>query len=193
MALSNKTGSADSAVGVYDDAVLLAQIDCDAEHGFTLLVKRYTQSVFNLCYSYMGNRTDADDAAQEVFLKIYRHIGGFKKKAKLSTWIYRIAINTCLNALRSRSRRMQHVNSDDVEIASHDKAIDAVETEHRIHTAIAKLPTDYRSIVVLREYEHKDYREIAEILACSIGSVSSRLSRARDMLRRLLSEQEVTL
>ncbi|HOW42408.1 MAG TPA: sigma-70 family RNA polymerase sigma factor [Candidatus Omnitrophota bacterium] len=173
---------------------------------FNELVLKYQDRVFNLCYRFMGNYEEADDCAQEVFLKVYRSLKDFRGESSLSTWVYRIAVNTCKNRLMSREYRERKrtisidapVQTEEGEVGleikdesrSPARELDAREKDALIQEAIAALPEDQRQVVVLRDIEALSYEEIAGITGLNIGTVKSKLSRARqalcEKLRRLI-------
>ena len=148
---------------------------------------------------------DASDMAQEIFLKMFRTINSFKYKSRLSTWIYRVATNTCLDMLKKRKNGISesaypydggyedldgNQNFAEIEDTRYmpDKKAEESETKDVINRAIGRLPDDYRTAVILRDIRGLSYDEIAEITDCSVGTVKSRISRARKNLREILSE-----
>lgn len=152
-----------------------------------MLVERYQDMVVNLAYSLSGNIYEAEDIAQEAFVKAYRRLGSFREDAKFSTWIYRITVNTFHDFWR---RRKGSVPLDvlpslreegDFRDSLHKKEIQSI-----IREALNKLPLKYREVVVLRDIEGFEYREISRLIGCRIGTVESRLFRARNMLKKIL-------
>jgi RNA polymerase sigma-70 factor (ECF subfamily) len=178
----------------------------DPKAAFSALVLKYQDRTFNLCYRYMGNYEEADDCAQEVFLKVYRTLKDFRGESSFGTWLYRIAVNTCKNRLMSKDYRERkktlsidapvHTEEGDVTLEikddSHSPAreLDSKENASLIQEAIASLPDDQKQMVILRDIEALSYEEIARITATNIGTVKSKLSRGRQALcgklRRLL-------
>ncbi len=169
------------------------------EAAFDELVERHQSKVINMCYGMLSDREDAYDAAQEVFLRVYRHIGSFKGQSSLSTWIYRIVVNVCSDALRKRGKTIVTSLSEEdgdkpvLEIAddspSPDEAAQRNETVEMVRAAIAKLKDEYREVVLLCDIEGMSYDEAAEAIGCPMGTVKSRLNRARKSLRKILSEK----
>ncbi len=167
---------------------------------FDELVHLYQNKIINIAYGMLQDREDAYDVAQEVFIKLYRKIGDFNGAASLDTWIYRITVNASLDALRKRGRRVQTVpivaeneeETFELPVADESGAPESVvlkkERRREIEDAIAQLNEKYRSVLILREFEDLDYEQIARVLHLSVGTVKSRLSRAREKLRNLLEK-----
>lgn len=169
---------------------------------FDELVLEHKDKVFNLCFRFLGNYEEADDCAQETFVKVYRSLKDFRRESSVSTWIYRIAVNTCKNRVASaqyrRSRSMVRLDepketeggSRPFEIGD-EKLSPAVQAGRReagemIQEAIGSLPADQKSVVVLRDIEGLSYEEVAEATGLNIGTVKSKLARARQGLREKL-------
>ena len=159
-------------------------------------MQKYQDPLFNGIYRMVGNYQDAADIAQEVFLKAFRSIDGFRGSAAFYTWLYTIAVNTCISQRRSAKVRKQHVPiaaqgmmpADDPP-ASDPLPQDVAQNREecaRVEQAIKALPADYRVVVVLKDIEGRNYSEIAAFLNCSLGTVKSRLFRARERLRESL-------
>lgn len=171
-----------------DETLIQRFIDGDKE-GFEMLVKRYQNRVINIVYSLTGNNQNADDISQEIFIKVYKHLPAFEKKAEFSTWLYRIAVNTTYTYLKKEKRYLPATNMLESQIAKKgpEAIIDGNEREGIIKQAIERLPFKLRSVIVLKEIEGLSYKDIAQSLGCRIGTVESRLFRARGMLRKILS------
>ncbi len=183
-----------------DDEQLVRQALAGDGRGFERLVNRHRDAVFNLCYRMLGDLDDADDCAQEVFIRVYRKLAGFRFRSAFSTWLYRVALNTCRNfavsSQRVRSRTMLRIDASPagdgapLEIGDSSGDPEALyEREERadaIERAIAGLPVKQRMLVVLRDVEGKSYEEIAELTAMKLGTVKSKLARARGALREKL-------
>lgn len=172
-------------------------------HAFEELVEQYQQGIINHAYSMFLNREDALDMAQETFIKAFNAIASFNRQSSFKTWLFRIATNVCLDELRRRKRRAATVSltaeedggdSPGVQIDVADASADPAEAaqqaflRHAIETAIGELDTEYRTAIVLREIEGMDYNEIAKTMGCSLGTVKSRISRARAQLREKLMQ-----
>ncbi|MCC8169008.1 MAG: sigma-70 family RNA polymerase sigma factor [Oscillospiraceae bacterium] len=175
--------------------------DMDA---FNTLVEKYQTQVINIAYGMLSDKEDACDAAQEAFVKIYKSIGSFKGKSALSTWIYRIVSNVCNDMLRKRRRNANTVSisvqddSKDMEITDSaptpEELLELSEQQRILRTAIAELSAEYREIITLSDIEQLRYEEISEILKCPVGTVKSRLNRARNALKKkILKNRELFL
>ncbi len=159
------------------------------EKAFERFVKENQNRVYAVCLNMMKNPHDAQDAAQEAFIKAYRSLRSFKGESKVETWLTRIAVNTCLDALRSR-RETENID-DRLDLASEDTPETELEKSRlrqEVRKALAALPPDMRSVVVLRDVEGYSYEEVAEMLRLNIGTVRSRLSRAREKLKNIFYE-----
>lgn len=173
---------------------------------FEELVLRHQNKVYTLAYRYMGNEDDANDMAQEALVKAYRSLKSFKGDSSFSTWIYRITANVCLDELRKRKRTVYMISLDEPvatmdgdeferDFADQSPTADIVmeqkELETYLQNNIDLLKPEHKSVIILRDVMDFTYEEIAEILQTSIGTVKSRLSRGRDILRKKLSEREL--
>lgn len=162
---------------------------------FNELVRQYQNKVVNIAYGTLSLREDAEDAAQEVFIKVYRNISSFKEDSALSTWIYRITVNTCNDILRKRMGEKTvsvYGDGDDAEPSIPDSSLlpdEAAmrkETQKEIRRAISMLKEEYRLVITLFDLEGMSYDEIAGIIQSPVGTVKSRLNRARSQLRKNL-------
>jgi len=185
-----------------EDAALVRAFQAGNKASFDELVLRYKDRLFNLCFRFLGDHQEANDSAQEVFVKIYRSLKRFRLESAFSTWLYRIAVNTCKNKLKSseyrRKKKMVHLdNPGTVEGKTHvlemrdDTQSPLLELERKerlnlIRRAIDSLPPAQKMVVVLRDLEELSYENIANITGYSLGTVKSRLSRARLDLRKKL-------
>lgn len=169
--------------GLTDDARLLARLRAGHPRAFEELVTMYQHRVFGVALRMLGNRAEAEEMAQETFLRAHRSLGEFRGEARLGTWLYAIASRLCLNRLASGPRR--HERSDEAALLQAPGEADAVgaleqgELEAALHQAIAALPEDRRIVVVLRDLEGLSYEEIGEVLGVPLNTVRSRLHRAR--------------
>lgn len=166
---------------------------------FDRLVLRHKDRVFNLCWRLLGDREEANEQAQEVFVRVFRSIKDFRFKSSFSTWLYAIAVNTCRNRLKSSEyrRRRRMVSIDALQDPDCDRAVPELrdpspsvldrmtdrERDGLIQSAIDSLPEESRTIVVLRDIEGIAYEEIAAVTRLNLGTVKSRLARARQQLR----------
>jgi RNA polymerase sigma-70 factor (ECF subfamily) len=158
---------------------------------FEELVMTYQHRVFGVALRMLGNRAEAEDVAQEAFVRAHRALGEFRGDAKLSTWLYAITSRLCLNRLASGERRMARQGEDALLRLSDagprpDAALERRELETALGRAIAELPEDRRIVVVLRDLEGLSYEEIAQVLELELGTVRSRLHRARAELKEKL-------
>jgi len=176
-----------------DDSAVVTAYLAGEERAFQELVERYQTRLLNFIYRTIGDRDRAEDLVQETFIRVYRHLHRFDRSKKFSTWVYTIASNLAKNELRNRSRNplvlfqtMQGSSDDD------DRPIQFEDTTARpddlyrkrhlrelVEQTVAQLPEHHRQVFVLRELEGKSYEEIAEITDCNLGTVKSRLNRAR--------------
>lgn len=166
------------------------------------LVRRYQRRIYALVYNMTGHKQDAEDMVQEVFVKAYRSLRGFKGDSSFYTWIYRIATNRTINFLKKRKRRVSDVSLDDVDqAAERDPALVELraretpirdialsELQKRLNAALQTLSEDHRTVVVLHDVEGLPHSEIASIMNCSEGTVRSRLFYARKQLQRELAD-----
>ena len=176
-----------------DDSSVVTAFLGGEERAFTELVERYQTRLLNFIYRTIGDRDRAEDLVQEVFIRVHRHLHRFDRSKKFSTWVYTIASNLAKNELRNRSRNplvlFQTMQGDHDE---EDRPLQFEDTTSRpddlfrrrhlrelVEDTVAKLPEHHRQVFVLREIEGKSYEEIAEITSCNLGTVKSRLNRAR--------------
>ena len=167
------------------DFQIVEQIQTGNDAAFDELMGRYKRSVVNFCYRVLCNADDADDVAQEVFVRVYQHIDRYQPRAKFSTWLFALAHNAALDRLRYRKRHPTESLDGVPEPAAAPAEIDEI-SEH-IAAAVAKLPDDQRTAIVLAEYHGLSYAEIAAVMRCSEKSVESRLYRAKQTLRQRLA------
>ena len=186
--------------GLDDSGVVSAFLDGESR-AFDELVNRYQNRLLNFVYRTTGDRERAEDLVQEVFVRVYRHIHRFDRSRKFSTWIYTIASNLAKNELRNRSRNplvlfqtiRRNWEDDDRPLQFEDpgsRPDDLYRKRHLrevVEDAVDKLPPHHRNVFVLRELEGKSYEEIAEITSCNLGTVKSRLNRARNAFASLVA------
>ena len=186
-----------------NDKELIRKIAAKDHGAFKELVDRYQSLVANTCCNLLGNRHDAEDVAQEVFLQVYKSAKKFRLEAKLSTWLYRIAVNRSLNFIRDnkRSRWLKSLTSlleddrkqvRDIPASDSDRPDVALEEKERnsaIQKTINSLPPKQRAAFVLHKYEGLSYHKIAEIMHRSLSSVESLIHRAKSNLQEELIHQ----
>jgi RNA polymerase sigma-70 factor (ECF subfamily) len=186
--------------GLDDARVVQAFLDGDAR-AFTELVLRYQTRLLNFIYRTIGDRERAEDLVQEVFVRVHRHLARFDQSKKFSTWIYTIASNLAKNELRNRSRNplvlfqtiKKQWEADHRPLQFEDSSARPDDLFRRRHLrelvewSVAQLPEHHRVVFVLRELEGKSYEEIAEITGCNLGTVKSRLNRARNNFAAIIA------
>ncbi len=180
-----------------ESQLIKRSIDGDMD-AFEELVLLYDKQIYNYCFRMTNNAEDAEDLAQEVFIKVYRSLGSFKSESKFSTWIYRIAHNTCIDNHRKKKFRLlslspreendRQMKVPDREPLPEDQMVSR-EKYDLIKECIAELKPDYKSIIILRDIQNYTYQEIADILNIPLGTVKSNISRARALLRETLKSR----
>jgi RNA polymerase sigma-70 factor (ECF subfamily) len=156
------------------------------------LYRRHSSRLYNTAYRMAGNAADADDLLQEIFLQVFRRLGSFRGESALGTWMYRVAVNCCLDHVRSKAGQQQKTTAflDDLDTAEPaapgswrpDTVLDRMELER----AIAKLPSSYRAAFVLYDVEGRDHHEVGDMLGIAVGTSKSLVHKARRRLRTLL-------
>ena len=170
-----------------------------SREAFNILFTRYQQQVINIAYGMLSDREDAYDAAQEVFVRVYKNIQSFKEQSSFTTWLYRITVNVCQDALRKRQRGGNVVSisayTDDEkemdiedESASVEENLELSERQAAVRRAISELKEEHRVVITMCDLEGMGYDEIGEILKIPPGTVKSRINRARSALRKILME-----
>lgn len=192
-------------MGDAEESAFVERLRRREERAFNELVRRYEERVFRLVLRMVGSREEAEDLAQEVFVTVFKAIDSFREEAKLSTWIYRIATNHCRNRIKYLSRRARPTGRDYEEIvevsgvesatrstSAHVPAPDQVLEGRRMETivqeALRTLDEEHRELIVLREIENMTYEEICAITELPIGTLKSRLHRARAALHDAVSD-----
>jgi RNA polymerase sigma-70 factor (ECF subfamily) len=189
----------------HEEAQFVARLVARDEGAFNELVVTYERRVFALVFRMLGRRDEAEDLAQEVFVQVFKAIDQFRGDSKLSTWIYRIAVNLCKNRTKYLSRR--HANDqDDVDamadrlpfsaakgvsvggISRPDELVEGMQLEVVVKRAIAQIEPEFREVLILRDVEDMSYEEIAEVTGLADGTVKSRIHRARAQLRALVEK-----
>jgi RNA polymerase sigma-70 factor, ECF subfamily len=175
------------AASLSDDAELIAACRRGEARAMELLYHQYKRRVFGIIYRIVG-AGDAEEVAQEVFVRVFRALGSFRGESALSTWIYRLSVNAALSYVAKRSRR-QEVGEDAL---SNVPAEPAPQTDpglrSRIEDALAQLPAGYRAILVLHDVEGLSHEECAAILDCRVGTCKSQLHKARARMREYLAK-----
>ncbi len=190
-------------MGKIDESALIKRIKNGDLDAFSKLVGRYEKKAFNFAYRMLKDSHLAEDATQEAFLRVFTKIDTLKESASFSTWFYTILNNICLDYLRKKARQPDTVSigqksTDDEEyelqiedngIGPHE-SLEKKEAAIMLERALSKLSDEHRAAIILRDIEGREYEEIAKISGISLGTVKSRLSRARLALRKILEEEK---
>lgn len=176
-----------------DEATLIVRAGQGDQEAFCQLVERYQGAVFNLAYRMLGDAEEAEDAAQEIFVRLYRQLARYDAERKFSTWVLAIATNYCIDQLRRR--RMQFVPLENIipwararDAGPEGAALDR-EAHDEVQLLLRRLPEKYRTVLVLRYWEELSCAEIGSVLNVPEGTVKTQLHRARKALGRLLAER----
>lgn len=191
-------------MGVATVSAVVRDLDLDLElverhrygdaGAFNEVYARFEDMVYNLAFRLSGNREEAADLTQEIFLRVFRHLGTFGGRSTLKTWIFRIAVNHCRDRLSRWHPPTQPIGEEpgegvavyaDPSRGPEELAV-AADEKRRVEQALTCLPQVFREVVVLRDIEGLSYEEIAEVLGVRIGTVRSRIARGREQLRTLL-------
>ena len=186
-----------------EEARLVARLRLRDEAAFNLFVRRYQQRVFSLVLRMLGNKADAEDLAQEVFVTVFKSIDSFRGDSRLGTWLYRVTVNHCKNRMKYLARRATraHDTIDDAREgavsdggvlggrpARPDEAAEGSQMERAIQQALTRIEPEHRELIVLRDLEGLAYEEIVLITGLPDGTVKSRLHRARAALRAAIEQ-----
>jgi RNA polymerase sigma-70 factor, ECF subfamily len=187
-----------------DDYSLIRAFHAGEKAAFDILVMRYKDRVFNLCIRFLSDYHEAEDTTQDVFVKAYSALKAFRFESSFFTWLYRIAVNTCKNKVKSLEYRNRKIDtridlqeesieihqSEQVEASQINPASDLEkkETMKTLQRAIDSLPSDQKSVVILRDIQGLSYEEITDITGFKLGTLKSRLSRARNALKEKLGD-----
>jgi RNA polymerase sigma-70 factor (ECF subfamily) len=170
-----------------DDREAILACQRGEREAFDRLTERYQRDVYRLCYRYVNNHHDANDMAQEAFLKAYRALGRFRGESAFSTWLYRIAVNTCLNF-----RSARRIAQEDLSETLADPGAPVVqkmqerERSQQVREAVTRLPEKQRATLILKVYHDLTHEEVASILGSSVGTVKANLFHAVGNLRKML-------
>ncbi len=184
-----------------DERMLVKKAQKGDGKAFEILMEEYFKKIYNIALRMTNNADDAADMTQEVMIKLFRNIGSFKGDSKFSTWVYRVATNTCLDELKKMRRHSHASLNAEIDTGEGEVAIEVEDTaptpEERaerselkgmVAAAVEKLSPDHRAAIILRDIRGFSYDEIARILNCSEGTVKSRISRARAQLKAVIEK-----
>ena len=173
------------------DVALMLRFQAGDEAAFDELVRRHQKAVLNIAWRYCADRALADDLAQEIFVKVWRARGSYQPSARFSTWLYRIAVNRCLNEIRSRPKGAPLPVEETLEEpagARPDDDLDRAEVRDAVRRAVDDLPANQRMAVILSRFHELPYDQIAEAMSVSLEAVKSLLFRARENLKGALEK-----
>jgi RNA polymerase sigma-70 factor (ECF subfamily) len=172
-----------------DDRVLVAAFLDGRREAFDVIVERHRRNVYQVCYRFVGNHEDASDLAQDVFVRAFKGLRNFKGESSLSTWLYRVGVNACLNRVALKRPETQPLDATQLIDARAADPLDQIVRDERaavVRAAIQKLPPKQRATLVLRVYQDLTHEEIAQILGSSVGAVKANFFHALGNLKRLL-------
>jgi RNA polymerase sigma-70 factor (ECF subfamily) len=182
------------ALAELDEAGLVEACLAGQPGAFDVIVERHRRSIYQLCYRFVGNHEDARDLSQDIFLRAYRGLGKFRGGSALSTWLYRIGVNLCLNRVSRKTSPLESID-DQQHIDTHSESTpDRLLREERgvqVRKAIAMLPPKQRATLILRMYHELSHEEIAGVLGSSVGAVKANFFHALGNLRKQLGEGTV--
>jgi RNA polymerase sigma-70 factor (ECF subfamily) len=185
-----------------DETALIEKAIKGDESSFEALILSCQKKAWNIAIQYMRNQSDAMDVLQECFIKIFRNLKNFKGDSRFDTWVYRIMVNTCKDFLRKNEKTHRNeiyfISNDDEEYVreipsgepSPEERLSRQETIEELLECMEQLPFDHKEVIVLRDIQNLSYDEISEILSTSLGTVKSRINRARSNLKKLWLEQK---
>ncbi|HUE87708.1 MAG TPA: RNA polymerase sigma factor [Vicinamibacterales bacterium] len=175
-----------------DDSALVAASQAGDTAAFDEIVERHRRAIYQVCFRFVNNHEDASDLAQETFVRAWKGLGRFKGHAALSTWLYRVAVNVCLNHVSARRLHVEPLDSD----RFIDPAADLPGTDLRrqeraqaVRRAIAGLPEKQRATLILRIYHEMSHQEIADVLGSSVGAVKTNFFHALANLKKILGRE----
>jgi RNA polymerase sigma-70 factor (ECF subfamily) len=177
-----------------DEAGLVEACRAGQSGAFDVIVERHRRSIYQLCYRFVGNHEDARDLSQDIFLRAYRGLGKFRGGSALSTWLYRIGVNLCLNRVSRKTSAIESIDDQQHIDTRSESAPDRLLREERgvqVRKAIAMLPPKQRATLILRMYHELSHEEIAGVLGSSVGAVKANFFHALGNLRKQLGEGPV--
>jgi RNA polymerase sigma-70 factor (ECF subfamily) len=184
--------SGDAGLAELPEAALVTASLAQRPGAFDLIVERHRRQVYQLCYRFVGNHEDASDLSQDVFVRAYRGLKNFKGHSSLSTWLYRIGVNVCLNRVSAKTHATEPIEHqqhlDDGSESASDRLL-RDERAGQVRAAVARLPKKQRAALVLRMYQELSHHEIAHLLGSSVGAVKANVFHALQNLKKLLPEE----
>lgn len=160
---------------------------------FEELIRDYKKSAYNIALKFLRNVQDAEDVSQEALIKVFKNIKNFNMKSTFKVWMYRIVVNTCLDFKRKKNIDAypidEVINFTGTNNGNPDAMIDSNYNSEIVNLAINKLDDDFKTIIILRDIQGFSYNEISEILSCNLGTVKSRISRARKTLKDIIDSE----
>jgi RNA polymerase sigma-70 factor (ECF subfamily) len=176
-----------------DDAALVAASAAGEREAFDVIVERHRRAVYQVCYRFVNNHEDASDLAQDAFVRAWKGLKNFKGQSALSTWLYRIAVNVCLNRVSAKTPVTEPIESterfEDVRIEGAPQAMIRKERAAVVREAIASLPAKQRAALILRTYHDMSHQQIADVLGSSVGAVKANFFHALANLKKILGTE----
>jgi RNA polymerase sigma-70 factor (ECF subfamily) len=176
-----------------DDSELVAVAAHGDREAFDVLVERHRRTVYQVCYRFVNNHEDASDLAQDAFVRAWKGLKNFKGQSALSTWLYRIAVNVCLNRVSAKTPAMEPIDASDhvadVRIEGAQHAMIREERAVAVRKAIASLPDKQRATLILRTYHDMSHQQIADVLGSSVGAVKANFFHALNNLKKILGTE----
>jgi RNA polymerase sigma-70 factor, ECF subfamily len=184
----------DIPLDALDERALIDACRANRPWAFDLLVEQHRRAVYHLCYRFVANHEDASDLSQDVFLRAYRGLDGFRGQSSIATWLYRIGVNVCLNRLSAKTtlgKWTEPIADRQFEDSAAESASDRVlrdERAARVRAAIARLPRTQRATLILRTYHEMSHQQIADLLGSTVGAVKANFFHALANLKKQLGE-----
>ena len=182
-----------TAFAAMDDAALITASVAGQREAFDVIVERHQRTVYQVCYRFVNNHEDASDLAQDAFVRAWRGLKNFKGQSALSTWLYRIAVNVCLNRVSAKTAITEPIESterfEDVRIEGAHQTMIREERAAAVRKAIASLPKKQRATLVLRTYHDMSHQQIADVLGSSVGAVKANFFHALANLKKILGTE----
>jgi RNA polymerase sigma-70 factor (ECF subfamily) len=191
----DQMADADKPLDELDESGLVAACLANQPGAFDLIVERHRRPIYQLCYRFVGNHEDANDLAQDVFLRAFRGLRTFRGQSSIATWLYRIGVNVCLNRVSAKTtlgKLTEPIDDRQFVDAAAESASDRIlkdERGARVRAAIAQLPPTQRATLILRTYHEMSHQQIAGVLGSSVGAVKANFFHALANLKKLLGEE----